>query len=55
MIPIVEKKDLSPHSATKTSTNVLNTVLAAESMPAPDPESSETANSAWIEQTFVGS
>lgn len=46
--PIVEKKDLSPHSATKTSAKVLITVFAADNMPAPFPEKSETASSAWL-------
>ena len=44
--PIVEKNDLSPHSATKTNTNVLAIVLAAARIPAPFPEKSETASSA---------
>lgn len=46
--PIVEKNDLSPHSATKTKRKVLTIVLAAASIPAPSPEKSETANSAWL-------
>lgn len=45
-LPIVEKNDLSPHSATKTKMNVLTTVLAAAIIPAPSPENSEIANSA---------
>jgi hypothetical protein len=46
-VPIVEKNDLSPHSATKTKTNVLATVLAADMTPAPFPENFETASSAY--------
>lgn len=46
--PIVEKNDLSPHSATKTKKKVLITVLAADNIPAPFPENFETANSAWF-------
>jgi len=46
--PIVEKNDLSPHSATKTKAKVLITVLAADKIPAPFPENFETANSAWF-------
>ena len=45
-IPIVEKNDLSPHSATKTKTNVLARVLATDTNPAPFPENFETAISA---------
>lgn len=44
--PIVEKNDLSPHSATKTRKKVLTTVLAAARIPAPFPLNSETASSA---------
>lgn len=47
-LPIVEKNDLSPHSATKTRRKVLTIVLAAASIPAPFPENSETASSAWL-------
>lgn len=46
--PIVEKNDLSPHSATKTKRKVLITVLAAAKIPAPFPENSETASSACM-------
>jgi len=46
--PIVEKNDLSPHSATKTKKKVLITVLATDNIPAPFPENFETANSAWF-------
>ena len=44
-IPIVEKNDLSPHSATKTRANVANTVLAiADSLPlAPSPATASSA------------
>ena len=45
-VPIVEKNDLSPHSATKTKTNVLARVLATDTIPAPFPENFETASSA---------
>lgn len=34
-IPMVEKNDLSPHSATKTRANVAATVLTAASLPTP--------------------
>jgi len=44
----VEKNDLSPHSATNTRRKVLAAVLAADSIPAPFPENSETASSAWL-------
>lgn len=44
----MEKNDLSPHSATKTKTKVLMTVLAAAKIPAPFPENFETASSACI-------
>lgn len=43
---MVEKNDLSPHSATNTNAKVLTTVLAAANIPAPFPENLETANSA---------
>lgn len=43
---MVEKNDLSPHSAIKTKTNVLAIVLAADMIPAPFPKNFETANSA---------
>lgn len=46
--PIVEKNDLSPHSATKTKKKVLITVLATDNIPAPFPENFEIANSAWF-------
>lgn len=46
-VPIVEKNDLSPHSATKTNTNVLAIVPAADMTPAPFPENFDTANSAY--------
>lgn len=44
--PIVEKNDLSPHSATKTNRKVLIMVLAAAMIPAPFADNSETAISA---------
>lgn len=50
-VPIVEKNDLSPHSATKTNTNVLAIVPAADITPAPFPENFDTANSAYIGST----
>ena len=46
-VPIVEKNDLSPHSATKTNTNVLAIVPAADMTPKPFPENFDTANSAY--------
>lgn len=46
-VPIVEKNDLSPHSATKTNTNVLAIVPAADMTPAPLPENFDTAISAY--------
>jgi hypothetical protein len=46
--PIVEKNDLSLHSATKTKRKVLIMMLAAAKIPAPLPCNSETANSAQI-------
>jgi len=42
----VEKKDLSPHSATNTNKKVLIIVLAAAMIPAPFADNSETASSA---------
>jgi len=44
----VEKNDLSPHSTTKSKRKVLATVVAADSIPSPFPEKSETASSAWL-------
>lgn len=43
----MEKNDLSPHSATKTKRKVLITVLATAMIPAPFPDNSEIASSAW--------
>lgn len=48
-IPMVEKNDLSPHSATKTKAKVLITVLAAATIPAPFPDTSAIASSAWFQ------
>jgi len=49
----VEKNDLSPHSATKTKRKVLAAVLAADSIPAPFPENSENASSAWLTKANI--